>query len=212
MITLNALFRISIFTLAVFLSGCGIPEPTEISPGLYSIYKRDTAGIFGNPRKMQNDVVAKANAFAAARGRIAAPASSSFTPMGSGPAQFATFDYRFYALTPNEYTEFQKRIAEIERKRRRDFESLTPAQRLAYEQREVELSQGAQALALNQQAINQAASAQFQNTLLQQQQINAYQQRTQALNQPVNVKLNGNINHTFKPGYTQPRYTPYYGY
>jgi hypothetical protein len=195
--------------LVISLSGCGIPEPREISPGIYSIYKRDTAGIFGNPNKMQNDVVAKANSFAAAQGRIAAPVAASFTPMGGGPGQFASFDYKFYALTPEEYKEYQKRIAEIERKRKRDFESLTPAQRLAYEQREVELSQGAAALALTQQSINQAASAQFQNTLMQQQQINAYQQRTQTMSQPVNVNVRGNINHTLNRGFGQPIYTPY---
>jgi hypothetical protein len=201
-----------VFTALYFLCGCGIPEPTEISPGLYSIYKRDTAGIFGNAHKMQNDVVTKANSFAASRGRIAAPASSSFTPMGSGPGQFATFDYRFYALTPSEYSDFQKRVQEIQRKRKRDWDSLTPAQRFAYEQREMELSQGAQALALTQQSINQAASAQFQNTRLQQQQINAYQQRTRAMNEPVNVNLKGNINHTFDPVYTPPLRTPFSGY
>jgi hypothetical protein len=42
--------------------------------------------------------------------------------------------------------------------------------------------------------------------------INAYNQRTQALNQPVNVNVRGNINHTFNPGYIQPTYTPYSEY
>jgi hypothetical protein len=204
--------RLLILSLTLYLTGCGIPEPTEISPGIYSIYKRDTAGIFGNPQKMQTDVIAKANSFAAARGRFAAPAAVTFTPMGFGPGQFATFDYKFYLLTKEEFSDFQKRLAEAERKRKRDFDSLTPAQRLAFEQRQVELSQGAQALALSQQSLNQAAIAQFQNTILQQQQLNAYQQRTQTLSQPVNVNVNGNINHTFNRGYIQPLSTPYYGY
>jgi len=181
--------------MSLLLCGCGIPEPTKIGPNLYSIYKRDTAGIFGNPQKMQSDVIAKANTFAAQQGKIAAPAGSSFTPMGLGPGQFAAFDYRFFALTPAEYSTFQKRLAEIQKKRQRDWESLTPAQRFAYEQREIELVQGAQALALQQQSINQAASAQFQNTLLQQQQINAYQQRTQVLSEPVDVNVGGTLRH-----------------
>lgn len=180
--------------LSFSLCGCGVPEPTLISPGVYSIYKRDTAGVFGNPNKMRSDVVSKANSFAATRGMVAAPAGSSFTPMGSGPGQFASFDYKFYLLTPSEY-------AEMRRKSKRDWESLTPAQRLAYEQREAELSQGAQALALSQESINQAASAQYQDAFLRQQQINAYQQRTQTLNQPVDVNVRGTINHNVnRPG------------
>ena len=193
-----------------FLSGCGISEPIEISPSIYYIHKRDTAGIFGNPRKMQIDVIKKASSFAASRNRIAAPVSYSFTPMGSGPAQFASLDYKFHILTPDEYLEYQNRIAETERKRARDIESLTPAQRLGYEQRQVELAQGAQALVLMQQSINQAASAQFQNALqsasmqfqnasFQSQQINAYNRRTDMLSRPVDISLKGNINHTFNP-------------
>lgn len=161
---------------------------------------------------MKTDVVAKANAFAAAQGKIATPAGVSFTPMGLGPGQFATFDYRFYVFSPEEYSAFQKRLAEIQKKRQRDWNSLTPAQRFAYEQREIELAQGAQSLALQHQGLNQAASAQFQNTLMQQQQINAYQQRTQVLSQPVDVNVRGNINHTLNPNYIQPLNTPYYGY
>jgi hypothetical protein len=102
------------FIALFLLCGCGIPEPMEISPGLYSIYKQDTAGIFGNPHKMQNDVVAKAKSFASLRGKIAVVESTSFTPIGSGPAQFASFDYRFYTLTPEEFSEFQRRNANVQ--------------------------------------------------------------------------------------------------
>jgi hypothetical protein len=40
-----------------------------------------------------------------------------------------------------------------------------------------------------------AAISNFQQSMQNQQMINAYQQRTQVLSQPVDVNLNGNINH-----------------
>jgi len=177
------LFYISILLtgISLLLCGCSISEPIQISPGVYSIYQQDRAGIFGNPSKMRSDVISKANSFAATRGMVAAPIASSFTPMGLGPAQFASFEYRFYILQPTQY-------AEIQRKIKRDWYALSPAQRLTYEQR-------ARALALAQQSINQAANAQNQDVYIRQQQINAYQQRTQTLNQPFNMNVTGTINH-----------------
>ena len=46
-------------------------------------------------------------------------------------------------------------------------------------------------------AIQQSASD-YQNSIQNQQMINAYQDRTRVLSQPVDVNLNGNINHTIR--------------
>lgn len=107
--------------------------------------------------------------------------------------------------------------------RKRIWDSLTPAQKLDFEMRQRELAQQQAFLAQQQanmdyqiQAQRQAnIAAAFQNmsqNFQNQQMINAYNQRTQVMSQPVNVNLNGNINHTFNRGYIQPAYTPYYGY
>lgn len=126
--------------------------------------------------------------------------------------------------------EMQKRIEAQQREerrlaaeRKRMWDSLTPAQKLDFELRQQELAQQSAILAQQQANMNYQMEAQrraniaaaFQNmsqNLQNQQMINAYNQRTQALSQPVNVNVRGNINHTFNPGYTQPAYTPYYGY
>jgi len=107
--------------------------------------------------------------------------------------------------------------------RKRMWDSLTPAQKLDFEMRQQQMAQQAAILAQQQANMQYQMEAQrraniaaaFQNmsqNLQNQQMINAYNQRTQVLSQPVNVNVNGNINHTFNRGYAQPLYTPYYGY
>jgi len=126
--------------------------------------------------------------------------------------------------------EIQKRIEAQQREerrlaaeRKRMWDSLTPAQKLDFEMRQQQMAQQAAILAQQQANMQYQMEAQrraniaaaFQNmsqNLQNQQMINAYNQRTQVLSQPVNVNVNGNINHTFNRGYVQPRYTPYYGY
>lgn len=92
----------------------------------------------------------------------------------------------------------QQKIAD---KRRREWESLTPAQRFNMEMRERELQQQ-QAIIASQnehqlQANRQAAFQNFQTTLQRQQDVNAYNTRTRALAQPVNVNVNGTMYHRF---------------
>lgn len=107
--------------------------------------------------------------------------------------------------------------------RKRIWDSLTPAQKLDFEIRQQELAQQQAFLAQQHANMDYQIRAQrqaniaaaFQNmsqNLQNQQMINAYNQRTQVMSQPVNVNVNGNINHTFNRGYTQPLYTPSYGY
>ena len=95
-------FIYGVVIFCCIITGCGIPEPYEVSPGVYAISKQDYAGAFGNAQKMKADVIRKANSFATKQGMVAVPAGSSFTPMGGGPAEFASIDYRFYLMKPSE--------------------------------------------------------------------------------------------------------------
>jgi hypothetical protein len=119
--------------------------------------------------------------------------------------------------------EIQKRIEAQQREerrlaaeRQRIWNSLTPAQKMDFQLRQQELAQQQANMAFQAESQRRAnIAAAFQNmsqNIQNQQMINAYNQRTQVLSQPVNVNVNGNINHTFNPGYVQPLYTPYYGY
>jgi hypothetical protein len=119
--------------------------------------------------------------------------------------------------------EIQKRIEAQQREerrlaaeRQRMWDSLTPAQKLDFHLRQQELEQQQANLAFQAEAQRRANVANALNNMSQalqnQQMINAYDRRTQALSQPVNVNVNGNINHTFNPNYVQPFYTPRYSY
>jgi hypothetical protein len=119
--------------------------------------------------------------------------------------------------------EIQKRIEAQQREerrlaaeRQRIWNSLTPAQKMDFQLRQQELAQQQANMAFQAESQRRAnIAAAFQNmsqNIQNQQMINAYNQRTQVLSQPVNVNVNGNINHTFNRGYIQPLYTPSYGY
>lgn len=87
--------------------------------------------------------------------------------------------------------------------------SMSPAQRAAYEIQNQQLFLQQQQMAMQQRqfeaAQQQAAWANLANSLQNQQMINAYNQRTQTLNQPVNVNV-------YHHGPSRPFLTPvYYG-
>lgn len=90
---------ISIFFLFIAV-GCANPGIVQISPGTYMLSREDHAGIFGNPSAMKASVISDANAFASKQGKVAIPISSESTP--SYPLHFATFEYQFRVVDPND--------------------------------------------------------------------------------------------------------------
>jgi len=107
----------------------------------------------------------------------------------------------------------QRRLAA---ERKRMWDSLTPAQKMDFELRQQQLAQQQANMAYQAEAQRRAnvaaAMSNFQQSLQNQQMINAYDRRTQVMSQPVNVNVNGNVNHTFNQGYPQPYFAPSYGY
>ena len=110
----------------------------------------------------------------------------------------------------------QKRLAS---ERKRMWDSLTPAQKIDFELRQQQLAQ--QQVMVGQQQANMAYQAEaqrranvaaalsnFQQGLQNQEMINAYDRRTRVMSQPVDVNINGNINHNFNGGYVQPYSKP----
>jgi hypothetical protein len=115
---------------------------------------------------------------------------------------------------------YEKEAKQLIAEQKRLWNSLTPAQKLDFQMRQQEL-ENQRALIAQQQAnlayqaeadrnariaaafaylgngIQQAGNN-YQNTMQNYQMINAYENRTRVLSQPVDVNLNGNINHTFK--------------
>jgi hypothetical protein len=105
----------------------------------------------------------------------------------------------------------QRRLAA---ERKRMWDSLTPAQKMDFELRQQQLAQQQANMAYQAEAQRRAnvaaAMSNFQQSLQNQQMINAYDRRTQVMSQPVDVNVNGNINHTFNPVYQQPYFAPRY--
>jgi hypothetical protein len=87
---------------AVLLAGCSNPGIVKLSPDTYMLTKQDHGGIFGNSSKLKAEVIQEANAFAASQGKVAIPLATNERPMGSGPAQFASFEYQFRVVDKND--------------------------------------------------------------------------------------------------------------
>lgn len=83
------------FLLLLALTGCANPSIVEISPDTYVLFRDDHAGIFGNAGSLRAGVIHDANEFAKSQGKIAIPVSSKYTPIGSSPGSWASFEYQF---------------------------------------------------------------------------------------------------------------------
>ena len=84
-----------ILLLCFVLTACANPGVVEISPDTYVLFRDDHGGIFGNAGALRADVIRDANKFAKSKGKIAVPVSSTYTPIGNGPGQWASFEYQF---------------------------------------------------------------------------------------------------------------------
>src|SRR5258708_31649437 len=87
---------------AVVMSGCANPGIVQLSPDTYMRARTDRAGIFGNASAMKAKVIRDANAFAASKGKVAIALAANEVPMGTAPGQFATFEYEFRVVDPND--------------------------------------------------------------------------------------------------------------
>lgn len=86
---------ISLVIFLVGLYGCSNPGIIQVSPDTYLLAREAHGGIFQSAAKMKADVIRDAHEFAAKQGKVAVPISAKEKPMGSGPAQWASFEYQF---------------------------------------------------------------------------------------------------------------------
>jgi hypothetical protein len=104
--TTNPARRLSLATFVGFIvatvASCANPGIVQLSPDTYMLAKEDHAGIFGSMAKLKSDVISQANAFAARQGKVAIPLASHEKPVGMGPAQWASFEYQFRVVDPND--------------------------------------------------------------------------------------------------------------
>ena len=81
--------------LVMALVGCANPGVIRLSPDTYILSRQDHKGIFGNESALKAGVIRDAQAFAESQGKVAVPITTEFTPLGNGPAQWASFEYQF---------------------------------------------------------------------------------------------------------------------
>lgn len=79
---------------SVLLASCASnPGIVAVSQDTFLLAKQDHTGMFGNAAAFKAGVIHEANAFAAARGKVAVPVSIRETP--AGPGRWLTIDYQF---------------------------------------------------------------------------------------------------------------------
>jgi hypothetical protein len=90
--------------MTLFLVSCASnPGIVQLSPGTYMLSRVDHGGIFGNEAALKANVINDANAFAKSKGKVAVPISTHLDPRGVG--HFASFEYQFRLVDPNEQAE-----------------------------------------------------------------------------------------------------------
>ena len=88
--------------LSIFAtSGCQNPSIVRVSSDTYLLIREDHAGVFGSMSKLKAGVIGDANTFAESLGKVAVPVSARETPVGSGFAQWASYEYQFRIVDRN---------------------------------------------------------------------------------------------------------------
>ena len=100
----------SVGLLIAVLSACANPGIVEVSPDTYLLFREDHAGIFGSMAKLKAGVIRDANEFAANQGKVAIPISSKEKPVGNGPGQWASFEYQFRVVAPDDEEAVRTRL------------------------------------------------------------------------------------------------------
>ena len=83
--------RILVLLMAITLVACANPGPVQISSDTYLIVRDDQDGAYGGLPKLKAEVTADADAFAAARGKVAVPVSTN----ENNPGNWAHYEYQF---------------------------------------------------------------------------------------------------------------------
>jgi len=90
------------FLVVGLFAGCTNPGIVQVSPDTYLLAREAHGGIFASTTALKAEVIQDANAFAASQGKVAIPISAKEKPMGSGPAQWASFEYQFRVVDKND--------------------------------------------------------------------------------------------------------------
>lgn len=97
------MLRLSAICLSMaILVGCANPGIVKLSPDTYMLSREAHGGIFASESALKAGVIKDANTFAESHGKVAIPISSKEKPRGNGPAQWASFEYQFRVVNPDD--------------------------------------------------------------------------------------------------------------
>jgi len=91
---------VSVALVATFLIGCASnPPPRKNANGVYTLFRQDLRGVFGDPDSFRASVLMEAEKIADDDGGVIIPLSFKQTPVGN-LAHWATIEYRFLVGSP----------------------------------------------------------------------------------------------------------------
>lgn len=90
---INKLGCIAILSLCISLFGCAVAEPIPMGNDTYMISQTSAGGIFKAMGSLKSEVITRANAFAAGKGKVAIPITSRESP--AYPGHMPNFEYQF---------------------------------------------------------------------------------------------------------------------
>lgn len=177
-------------TLAVasVFAGCENARIVQVGHSTYLASASSAAGAFANTSALKAGVIEDANKFAEKRGRVVIPLAVTENQPAIG---FPSCNFKFMAVTRDEAQKLAAAQARQREQERKEWASLTPAQRMDFTLREQALQQQQQAMQLNAAEAVDAQSQALSNQT-------SYDARTRAIQQPVNVNVyhSGYVNHT----------------
>lgn len=171
-------FRLTILLFVVFLFGCQSTGVVQMSPNVYEISRSSAAGAFADIAHLKASVVREANAFAYSQGKVSVPIDLSVSRPAVG---FPSCTYRFEIIYEDDYNYAMA-------KKQQEWDSLSPEQKMTFQLQAQENALREQSIRLSAEQARQKAHQDWMNR-------RAYAERTDAINRPIQVDVNGQINH-----------------
>ena len=86
--------------LSLFIGGCATAPAVPMGNDTYMISQTSAGGVFRSMSSLKTDVVERANAFAASKGKVAVPIAGKEAP--AYPGHMPSFEYQFRLVNKND--------------------------------------------------------------------------------------------------------------
>jgi len=101
---------VSAMIMLTLVAGCASnPPPKKDASGVYTLFRQDLRGVFGDPDSFRAAVLMEADRIAEEQGGVVIPIAFKQTPVGS-LAHWATIEYRFIVGSPADLKDRDKSV------------------------------------------------------------------------------------------------------